>query len=317
MIHYNDLEIIRKAYNGFKKWNECLKAHTTDGLVDYTYWGDWASPSDCCLDAGGGYGYYSSVTPGLLMSTGYYFYNYKVLAEFARKLGLDAEVEENLKGAQEAQHAFLHKWFDPMTGLVSTGSQGAQSFALWLGILPEENRIQAARILHEAVVAAGYRLTTGNLCSRYVMDMLVDYGYTEDAYKLITREEWPSLGFMLANEATTIWERFELMSMPMMNSLNHAMYAAVDEWFYTRLAGVTPLEDGWGTISIKPAIPEKMIYINTVIDTIKGDIIVKWENKFGKPYLYVTVPFGCTAIVHLPSSVEKIMSGYHIFEWKN
>lgn len=315
LLHYGDLDVVRNAYPSFKRWNDCLKAHTTGDLVNYTHWGDWAGPLDSCINDGGVNGY-SKETPGLLMSSGYYYYNYMLLAEFAEQLGLEKEKEEHLKAAGIVQKAFLDKWFDDKTGIVAKGSEGAQAFSLWIGILPVEKRILAARKLHEAVDKAGYRLQTGNLCSRYVMDVLADWGYIEDAYKIITREEWPSLGFMLVNEGTTIWERFELISNYYTNSYNHPMYAAVDEWFYSRFAGITPVDLGWNKISIKPKIPEKTIYFNAVVDTIKGDIIVKWENKFDKPYIYLTIPFGCHAEVHFPSEIKSITSGYHIFEWK-
>jgi len=315
LLHYNNLVIIQKAYYAFKAWNACLKAHTTDNLVNYSYWGDWAGPADCCIDDGVARGV-SSKTPGVLMSSGYHYYNYKLLAEFAQRLGLEEEKEENLMAAQLVQEAFLKKWFDASTGVVATGSQGAQTFALWLGILPKESRELAARVLHEEVVKAGYRLTTANLCSRYIFDVLADYGYIEDAYKLIIREEYPSLGYMLANEATTIWERFELKKDTIMNSHCHPVLGAIEEWFYTRLAGIMPMETGWSKISIKPNIPEKMLYVNVVIDTIKGDVIVKWEKKYEQTLLHITIPFGSSAEVFLPSEVKNISSGYHTFEWK-
>ena len=47
----------------------------------------------------------------------------------------------------------------------------------------------AAKVMHEAVVKAGCRITTGNLNTRYVMDMLTEYGYVDTAWKLMTREE--------------------------------------------------------------------------------------------------------------------------------
>lgn len=42
------------------------------------------------------------------------------------------------------------------------------------------------------------------------MDALAENECIEDAWKLLTREEYPSWGYMLQNDATTIWERFEL-----------------------------------------------------------------------------------------------------------
>ena len=88
---------------------------------------------------------------------------------------------------------------------MATGSQGCQSFALWLGILPEEGRALAARRLHEDLVRRDYRITTGNLCTRYLMDALTENGYVDDAWRLITREEYPSIGYMLQHDLLFEW----------------------------------------------------------------------------------------------------------------
>lgn len=128
---------------------------------------------------------------------------------------------------------------------------------MWLGILPEDKRALAAERMHEAVAEAGYRITTGNLTTRYLMDMLAQYGYIEDAWKLITREKYPSWGFMLQNGATTVWERFEFKRGSGMNSHDHPMYGAVGEWFYRYLVEIKPGTDGWQSFCVQPYIPEK------------------------------------------------------------
>ena len=88
---------------------------------------------------------------------------------------------------------------------MATGSQGCQSFVLWLGILPEEGRALAAHRLHEDLVRRDYRITTGNLCTRYLMDALTENGYVDDAWRLITREEYPSIGYMLQHDLLFEW----------------------------------------------------------------------------------------------------------------
>ena len=128
-----------------------------------------------------------------------------------------------------------------------------------MGIVPEEGRAKAAKALHDDLVAREYRFTTGNLCTRYMMDALTQWGYLEDAWTLITRETYPSWGFMLQNEATTVWERFELKKNPGMNSHNHPMFGAVGYWFYAYLAGVKPLEAGWQRVAIHPYMPKNLL----------------------------------------------------------
>lgn len=98
----------------------------------------------------------------------------------------------------------------------------------------------------------GWRITTGNLCTLYLLEMLSEYGYVDDAWKVMTREEYPSLGYMLQQEATTVWERFELMEDATMNSHNHPMYASVDRWLYAYIAGCARCRMDGAAFALRP-----------------------------------------------------------------
>ena len=118
LLHYGDTESIRKYYEPFKRWNACIAGlRNEDGIVDFTLYGDWAGPNDFCN--AGFDGARSIVTPGTLMSTGYHFYNYKLLAQFAEILGYNDEKAEMLAKAEEVKEAFLKKWFDRRHGSIS------------------------------------------------------------------------------------------------------------------------------------------------------------------------------------------------------
>lgn len=312
-LHTGNLDIIGEGYEGFCRWNRFLAKNSVNNIVNYSYYGDWAAPAYAC--ASEEYAV-SAVTPGELMSTGYYYYNTCLLMQMAEKLGMEEEVQKHRQEAEEIAAAFLEKWYDAESGKVATGSQGCQSFALWLGILPEEGRQKAADYLHQDLVEKEYRFTTGNLCTRYMMEMLTRYGYLEDAWKLAVREEYPSFGFMIQNEATTIWERFELKKNPTMNSHNHPMYGAVVYWYYAFLAGIRPLEPGWSRFRVQPYLPEKLLSASAAAETPYGDVYVRWTRRYGETHLYVDVPHGTEAEVILPWGGRKIaQQGFH--HWKN
>ena len=195
---------------------------------------------------------------------------------------------------------------------MDTGSQGCQAFALWLGILPARDRPRAAALLHQAVVDAGMRLTTGNLCTRYLMDMLSDYGYADDVLTLLERQEYPSWGYMLQNAATTVWERFELKENGGMNSHCHPMYGAVDYWLYNRLAGIQPAAPGWERVRIAPVFPVGLLYAEASVSTCRGDVYVRWHKKYGKTSVAVSLPFGTTGELCLPDGARPLASGFQI-----
>jgi len=314
-LHCGDRDLLAESFDGWAAWEKLMLYHSDEELiVRYSFYGDWASPAYACDREEGAV---SGVTPGRLMSTGYSYFNCKKLAEVAALLGRSEDERFFAEKAGQIKAAYLAKWWNPETAMVATGSQACQAFTLWLGLLddPEDQR-RAAKVMRDDLVEKNYRFTTGNLCTRYLLDMLAQYGYADEAWTLLTREEYPSYGFMIQNEATTIWERFELKENPGMNSHNHPMYGAVDYWFYARLCGIRPTEPGWNRFTVAPVFPEKLSSAQASVDTIRGRVSAKWVRRYGSLTLYVTVPFGCTADVHFDGAVHTVGSGSHLFSKK-
>ncbi len=308
-LHTGNRDILREAYPAFRAWNDCLEKHSEGGLVDYSHYGDWAGPAYACESEERAR---SAVTPGVLMSTGYHYYNAVLLGKMAAVLGDEAEEKWQKDNARRIREAFLGKWYDPATGTVGTGSQACQAFALWLDILPEEGRQKAAELMRHDLVKRDYRFTTGNLCTRYLLEQLARYGYVEDAWRLICRQEYPSFGYMLQNEATTVWERFELKKNCSMNSHNHPMHASSYRFLYACLCGLTPTDGGWRRFSVKPVLPEKLLSASATVETPLGDVTLRWVKRYGAIHVYLSVPFGAEADVALPwGERETAQPGFH------
>ena len=310
-MHTGNTAILAESFDGWAAWENCLLANSTDYIVNYSYYGDWAGPAYACVGEDGAV---SAVTPGILMSTGYSYFNARTLARIAEILGRSADAAFFADAAAKIKSAYLRKWWHPDTAKVADGSQGAQVFTLWLGLLDDESeQKRAAAVLHDDLAAHDYRFTTGNLCTRYLMDILARYGYIDDAWRILTSERYPSFGFMIQNEATTVWERFELKKNPGMNSHNHPMYAAVDYWFYAFLCGMTPAAPGWKKASIEPHFPTELLSAQASVDTVQGRFGCKWTRRYGKLMLDVNVPFGAEAEVRFCGSVHTVTSGSHHF----
>ena len=315
MLHTGNCELIKKYYDRFAMWEQKLHSLAVDGILEYSLYGDWAAPIYACqggeesVDA-----VRSLYTPGPFMSTGFYYYNAVLLRDFAIMLDKQEDAAYYAGLAEHIKSAMLNKWWDPVNSQICTGSQGCQSFALWLGIIPEQYRQAAATRIHEDLIERDYKITTGNICTRYLIDVLTEYGYVDDAWRLMTREEYPSIGYMLQNEATTVWERFELKKSNAMNSHNHPMYGSVGYWFYRHIAGIRPIKAGFAEFEVKPYFPSDLLSANAKIDTPRGDIVVRWVRRFGKVVLQVTVPFSCKAKIYFGGNSYCVGSGFHRFE---
>ena len=308
-LHTGNKDLLREAYPAFRAWNDFLESKSENGIVNYSYYGDWAGPSYACVNEEFAC---SSVTPGILMSTGYHYYNAVLLSRMAYVLGDKEESERQSADAQRIRQAFLDKWYDPDSGAVGTASQACQAFALWLDILPEEGRQKAADILHNDLVGKDYRFTTGNLCTRYMLEQLARYGYAEDAWKLICKQDYPSFGYMLQNEATTVWERFELKKNCTMNSHNHPMHASSYRWMYAFLCGLTPTDGKWQRFSVRPTLPKELLSASATVETPLGDVTLRWIKRYGEIHVYLSVPYGAAADVELPwGETDEAQHGFH------
>ena len=310
-LQNGDTKIIKEAYPSWVKWEEYLLSRSENYIVDYSYYGDWAGPVDCCVPEPNDIpGARSAVTPGIYMSTCYSYLNAKMLSGFADILGLAEDKEKYEALSDKIKTAIVNKWYQT-DGSFATGSQGCLAFALYLGISPQPEL--TAMKLHEAFVASDFKLTTGNLCSRYILDALTEHGYVEDAWKLMTRTEYPSLGYMISQEATTVWERFELMKNSVMNSHNHPMYAPADYWMFAHLAGVKPIGKGWTECEIHPYIPNNLNSTQANIETPLGMVCVRWTKRYEKINLQVQIPFGMKARIRFGETDEKVGSGFHTY----
>lgn len=306
-----DTTVIAEAYPAYQAWTDCLLKHCDkDGTVNYTYWGDWAGPAYACPSVEDAV---SSFTPGLLVSTGFLYYDCKLLAEMAKVLGRksDARRYEQLK--KKVARAILDKWYDPATKKFAGGSQGSQSLMLWLGIFPEKDIPDAMKAMTAELRENSYRFTTGNICTRYLYEMLIKYGYEDDAWNLLTKQDYPSFGYMFQQEATTIWERYEQKKNAGMNSHNHPMHGSVAYVLYAMLAGIRPLEPGCRRVSIKPHFPTRLLSLQSSVETVMGIVSVHWFKRYGALNLCVTVPFGVTAEVEFNGRKTVCTSGFHTF----
>jgi len=88
--HSRNLRLLERHYTGCRRWVDFLTSQSEGGITNYSYYGDWCPPADCCK-AEGGWGAMSADTPGKLVSTGYYCYALDLLANVAGLLGREKD----------------------------------------------------------------------------------------------------------------------------------------------------------------------------------------------------------------------------------
>ncbi len=175
------------------------------------------------------------------------------------------------------------------------------------------------------VRAHGNHLTTGNLCSRYLIEVLFLYGRADVAFDLLTQTTYPSWGYMIENGATTYWERWEKIEtddQSPMASYDHPMLGSCCVAFHKEIAGIRAVEDapGFAGIMIRPCIPPQMNFARSVIQSRSGRICSEWcKTEDGLLTLSVDIPFNCKAEIcvplcgKVPESVAVSESGKTIY----
>jgi len=299
--YYGNREIIREYYPGLKAWVDYLKTRTKDGIMDYSYYGDWAPPAEFGV-SGAGYGAISKNTPGELISTGFLYYCSKMISRMAGVLNKPEDVKayDALSAATAA--AFNRKFWDDKAGGYGSNNQSCNSFALFLDLSNEDQKKRCLQNLVKDVADHDYHLTTGNICTKYLLEALTENGHMDVAYKIATQKTYPGWGYMLEKGATTLWERWEYETGGSMNSHNHPMMGSVGSWMYKYLLGIIPDEayPGFERFMIKPYIPSDLNSCTGEYDSVRGKIKSAWKKEKENITLDVTIPGNSIAEVHVP-----------------
>ena len=253
----------------------------------------------------------------------YYTYMYKCASLMADILGINEDKERFAKKFEKLREEFNKKFYLDDEGRYSEGCQSADVLPLALGIVRDEDYCRTAKSLHESVVRENYHMTTGFMGSEYLLGILCDNGYEEDAIKIILGRSFPSLLNMIDTGATTTTENWdgsiEFGDVRDYDSTNHFALGVVGRWFFEYLGGIRILESGFKKIHLKP-VPYKEVgrlraTHNSPLGLIEAEICYDKEaDKFVYTY---SVPEGVEAYVTVPGeNMKRISCNQGKFEFR-
>lgn len=309
-LFFGERALLRELFPNFLAWCRCMEQATENQiLTDGGEIGDWVPPLEFC----GRNTCRSGLVPQELVATALYGYAVSLTAKIAALLE-EKDAEKRLAGQLDAIRAAFHARFYRGEGKYESESQSAYSFALRCGMVPEELVELVSQRLVERFEADQYKLTTGNIGTKYLLEALSECGRADLAFRMVNSTEYPGWGYMLANGATTLWERWELATGRGMNSHNHPMLGSVGGWFYRYLAGIRPLpdSDGFDRFELAPCFVEGLNEVEASYDSFAGKIVSHWKRENGKIRWEFTVPANTEAQVRLPGeSVRGFGEGVH------
>ena len=288
--YYGDRWAIERHYERIKRWVEFLLSKAEGYVLRFSKYGDWCPPRRIKAPE----------IPGELVSTWILYNDLLALSRMAELLGKTDEARRYAELAERVREAFNREFMRENRYYVSLGCQTCNALPLASRMAPRElERAVFETLVRDVEVEKDKHLDTGIIGTKYLLPVLSDYGRPDLAFAMATQTSYPSWGYMIREGATTLWERWELLTGGAMNSHNHHMFGSVDIYFYRYLAGVRPLKPGFREFTVKPD-PAPLERVSATVRALAGPIHVELSRECGRVALKVSVPVGSTALVYVP-----------------
>jgi hypothetical protein len=293
---YGDIEAVRKAYPMMQKYIAYLGMLAPHGILIHGL-GDW-------YDLGPEFPGVAQLTPKSVTATSIYYYDVKLMSEMASLLGKEDDSFFYRHLAQEIRNAFNKEFYNPSTGVYSTGSQTAYSMPLFFGMVDDTCRKRVVDNLVRSIKENNNALTAGDVGYRYLLRALEQEGYSQLIYEMNSRNDVPGYGYQLSKGATALTESWAGLTEV---SNNHMMLGHLMEWFYSGLGGIRQAGDskGYEHLIIAPEPVGDVKWAETTYNTVHGLVKCSWKLEGTDLLINTTIPVNCTATVVIPHSVKS------------
>ncbi len=289
-LTYGDTEILESLFDGVRKWVDYISKKTTKPNLwtGGNHYADW-------LELGGKYGAFKGPTRDDLVASAYYANSVSLLVKMGHVLGRDVEYYEKLH--KNIRNAFIDEFKDDF----KTQTEHIMALQFELTDKPQAIADSLAELIHKQ----GDMIQTGFVGTPYILHVLSRYDYSDLAYTLLLRKEYPSWLYPISKGATTIWEHWDGIKPngdiwpATMNSFNHYAYGAVGDWMYGVMAGINTVEDspGFEKIHFAPVADSRLDWFKAEIDTRHGKVSSRWWHEDGKVHYEIITPVEATAII--------------------
>ena len=307
---YGDISFLSDMYEAMERWIAYIPTvSTTKDLWTgcWTY-GDWLA-----LDWPDGYvpatielskrGYSNDD----LICSAFYANSVSIVIRTGKILGKDVDAYEDLYA--RIVSAYKARFMDCLN------TQTEKVLTLHFNLT--DNPQALADRLAEQIRACGMKLQTGLVGTPYLLHELSRYGYTDIAWSLLLRREYPGWLYSVSKGATTVWEHWDGIKPDGtfwdddMNSYNHYAYGSVADWVFGVACGIQPAEPGYARIRIAPQPDPRLNSLCAVLDTAHGQIRSFWKyTEYGIRY---EIDTPVQAEIVLEGKVRTVEKGRYLF----
>ncbi|WP_102159202.1 family 78 glycoside hydrolase catalytic domain [Zhihengliuella halotolerans] len=321
---YGDAGILRAQWDSMTRWVDAFAARAgaeldfSSGGFSFGDWLDSAAPDDQP---------WAARVPWQLVATAYLARSARIVADAGTVLagegagGRYVEAARDYAALADRAAARFRDEYTTATGRAAYPAQTAYALGLAFDLLAPGQRQRAGDLLAEQVAMDGFTIGTGFLGTPLVCDALADTGHAATAWKLLLQRECPSWLYAVTMGATTIWERWNSMlpdgsiNPGDMTSFNHYAFGAVADFLHRRVAGLAPAAPGYRRLRIAPLPTRELEWAKASHETPYGRAEAGWRRDGDRVSVWVVVPAGVEAEVHLPDGSEPFTAaaGEHEF----
>ncbi len=289
---YKDKEILRELYPQMIKWFSFMENHSEDGLVvsdRENAWclGDWCTPDQAKIS--------DISVPPPLVNTYFYIRSMKQVIEIEKILGINENTDMLKERINKKFAALTEKYFDAFTGDFAGNTEGANAFAVDLGL--GDGRTFKNMVDHYKKIG---HYDTGIFGTDIVTKVLFENGEAQTAFKLLTSRHEVSFYSQMMSGATTLQEYWTGQ-----RSQCHPMFGAVTRYLFEYILGIKQAEGsaGYDEIVISPQLLGMVRKCSGKIETPHG--IVSVEYCSGK--IVINIPENTRA--YFEDECGKILLG--------
>ncbi|MBO4366543.1 MAG: family 78 glycoside hydrolase catalytic domain [Clostridia bacterium] len=225
------------------------------------------------------------------------------------------DAREALRLSDSVRNAIRTHLMDPETCVLEGRTQTGQALGLYYEVFEPDERNRAFAALLNLIRENGDNFDCGFLGMHAIFHVLSDFGYSELAYRMITKPEYPSYRYLIEQGETTLAESFQPEGGRDCGSHNHHFLGDVARWFFTDLAGLRIRS--CREIEICPSFLEELRFAEAAYRFPAGKVEVRWVRKQRKLHLYVRCPAGIKCRVNLKNAREPVQKHIHGRKGKN
>lgn len=307
-LQYGDRTTIENVYSGMQRLIQFLCSRmgdTSDPELDQKlpdslyrkyivttgfHFGEWNEPDSSPMTV---------MEPKYEVATAYLAYSLSCFAKMAEWLGKEEEAKENRSLAEKVKEAY--RYYFVKDGKIKSERMCELVRPAALNLIEGETRHQAIADLAELVKKKDYHIGTGFLSTPFVLPILSEGGYDEEAFKMLENRTYPSWLYEVEQGATTIWENWDGIA-----SRNHYSNGAVCSWLFEHVCGIRV--EGENHFRIAPVAGGETEALEYTFRSKYGKISCGWKKVNGQVQYQIEIPVGCTAEICLSGQEKGLYS---------